>query len=429
MFRNRLPTVIIDIHKDICKKSQRTTSPSPPKRVSRNLLCVEVERLEENAKKETDSLSNSNIEQIKPVQIELVNGDELCNREETYLASFDSSDEESCSTVKRSKSSGSFSINKKSFGGILSGRSTSGSTNCKRSGSFIKRKLSVDTELEILPSPVDDSPFFQETSKEITDAPASKQIRKGSILENAKTENKKTSLSHVTPSQKTNATKAEWLKSESMISPFSEVSNLENSTRDCSRKPKASSDTKLTDNNTQECPICGDQISVYRIGIHASLCNGGVKNLSWLENSEMENKTSLSTVTPSQKTNGTKLQWLKSESVTSQASKVSNCKTSSPDSSIKPKASSDIKITDDNTQACPMCGDQISVYRIGIHASLCDGGVRNLSPEPKEMLPSSSTSNISLVDTPKYSECPVCQKLIDTDIIQFHVNHCLDTCS
>ena len=426
MFCTRLPNAIIDIHKGICKKSQRRTPPSPPKRVNRNLLCVEVERLEENAKKETDSLSNSKLEKIKPVQVELVNDDEMCNRGETYLASFDSSDEESCSTVKRSKSSGSFSINKKSFGGILSRRSTRGSTNCKRSGSFIKRKLSVDTELEILPSPVDDSPFFQENSKEITDAPASKQIRKCNRLENAKTENK-TSLSPVTPSQKTNATKAECLKSESIISPSSNVSNLENSTRDSSIKPKASSGTKVTDNITQECPMCGDQISVYRIGIHASLCDGGVKNLSRLENSEMENKTSLGTVAPSQKTNGTKLEWLKSESVTSQASKVSNFKNSTRNSSIKPKASSDTKVTNNNTQECPMCGDQISVYRIGIHASLCDGGVKTLSPELKVKLP--NTSNISLVDTLKYSECPVCQKLIDADIIQFHVNHCLDTCS
>ena len=426
MFCTRLPNAIIDIHKDICEKSQRTTPPTPLKRVNRNLLCVEVERLEENAKKETDSLSNSKIEQIKPVQVELINDDEMCNRGETYLASFDSSDEESCSTVKRSKSSGSFLINRKSSGGILSRRSTSGSTNCKRSGSFIKRKLSVDTELEVLPSPIDDSPFFQENSKKITDAPASKQARKCSRLENTKTENK-TSLSPVTPSQKASAAKAEWLKSESIISPSSKVSNLENSTRDSSIKPKASSGTRLTDNSTQECPMCGDQISVYRIGIHASLCDGGIKNLSRLENLEMENKTSRSAVTPSQETNGTKLEWLKSESITSKASKVSNFKYSTRDSSIKPKASNDTKITDNNTQECPVCGDQISVYKIGIHASLCEGGVKDLSPEPKVKL--SNTSNISLVATLKYSECPVCQKLIDRDIIQFHVNHCLDTCS
>jgi len=73
----------------------------------------------------------------------------------------------------------------------------------------------------------------------------------------------------------------------------------------------------------------------------------------------------------------------------------------------------------DTHQDCPICGESVSIYKIGVHASLCDG-IQKAVIKQSEVRKPSKPAGI------EYSECPMCGKFIDTDIIEVHVNHCID---
>ncbi|XP_057294983.1 uncharacterized protein LOC130623513 [Hydractinia symbiolongicarpus] len=105
-------------------------------------------------------------------------------------------------------------------------------------------------------------------------------------------------------------------------------------------------------------------------------------------------------------------------------SDMENIDWSAPKSGITMKSLSAIKTKEQNdttvTQECPICLMQIEKYRIGIHASVCDGTA--LDPIPHtNYTEENSYDNVRLV------ECPLCSKMLDEDIIQVHVNHCLDS--
>ena len=82
------------------------------------------------------------------------------------------------------------------------------------------------------------------------------------------------------------------------------------------------------------------------------------------------------------------------------------------------------------TQECPLCFEQIQVYNIAVHASLCNGKTEELSVimHQRQTFDSKSkyqsgylTTKIQLVN------CPICNQAIDKKAIEKHVNSCLDS--
>lgn len=105
-------------------------------------------------------------------------------------------------------------------------------------------------------------------------------------------------------------------------------------------------------------------------------------------------------------------------------SDIENIDWNAPRSGITMKSLSAIKtkekIDTTVTQECPICRMQIEKYRIGIHASVCDG----IALDP---LPHTNYTEEKSYDNVRLVECPLCSKMLDEDIIQVHVNHCLDS--
>lgn len=153
--------------------------------------------------------------------------------------------------------------------------------------------------------------------------------------------------------------------------------------------------------NKVECPMCCEKFDAKIIETHAAFCNGKTSPVA--EQSTSCNTTSNDVI------------YVNNLEEQDEDEKK-------PDSQQYP-----------STQECPVCKEQISVYRIGIHSSLC-----SISNERKTAAAGSSTKPIvvtngySVNDTShsssirSSSRCPICSNEFDASYINTHVNICLD---